>query len=80
MTSKCVYCAYARSHDYFADFHHLLQHLDQFPADLGKVSDENGERVHQQMKNIKERFKGKSSASMLADSVWFYYDEYEEET
>lgn len=57
--------------------HYLHQHLDFFPDNLGKVSDEHGERVHQQMKKIEERFQGKPVANMLAEFVWYCFDEYE---
>jgi hypothetical protein len=39
--------------------HSLECHLDVFPENLGTVSDEHG-----------ERFQGKCSLSMLADSCW----------
>lgn len=59
--------------------HYLQQHLDFFPDNLGKVSDEHGERVHQQMKKIEERFQGKPLENMLAEFVWYSFEEHEAE-
>lgn len=50
--------------------HFLHNHLDFFPPNLGAVSDEHGERFHQEIKQLEERFKGKSTINMLADYCW----------
>ncbi|KYM94050.1 hypothetical protein ALC62_15341, partial [Cyphomyrmex costatus] len=50
--------------------HFLHSHLDFFPQNLGAVSDEHGERFHQDIANIEKRYRGKSSPSMLADYCW----------
>lgn len=50
--------------------HFLHSHLDYFAENLGAVCDEHGERFHQEIKQIEERFKGKSSVSMLAEYMW----------
>jgi len=44
--------------------HFLFSHLDFFPLNCGAVSDEHGERIHQ------DRYKGKWSTSMLGDYCW----------
>ena len=49
----------------------LHAHLDFFPPNLGTVSDEHGERFHQDISLIKRRYKGKSKASMMSDYCWF---------
>jgi hypothetical protein len=50
---------------------HLLDyHLDFFPENLGAVSDEHGERFHQDIPNMEKRYQGKWSLSMLADYCW----------
>lgn len=59
--------------------HLLHQHIDVFPENLGKVSDEHGERVHQQMRKIEERFRGKPVENMLAEFVWYTFQEAEDE-
>lgn len=59
--------------------HLLHQHLDFFKENLGKVSDEHGERFHQQIKQIEERFKSKRPASMMAEYVWSSFEDYEDE-
>lgn len=50
--------------------HFMHSHLDLFPDNMGDVSDEHGERFHQDAAVIEQRFKGKSIASMLADYCW----------
>ena len=39
--------------------HFLNSHLDEFPANLGDVSDEHGERFHQDIKVMEERYQGR---------------------
>jgi hypothetical protein len=50
--------------------HFLDSHLDFFPENLGVVSDEHGERFHQDISNMEKRYQGKWSPSMLADYCW----------
>jgi hypothetical protein len=50
--------------------HFLQSHLDLFPGNLGAVSDEHGERFHQDIASIEKRYQGKWSPSMLADYYW----------
>jgi hypothetical protein len=40
--------------------------LDLFPENLGAVSDEHGERFHQDIYNMEKRYQGKWNLSMLA--------------
>ena len=47
--------------------HFLDSHLDFFPANLDAVSDEHGERFHQDILTMETRYQGKWSSSMLAD-------------
>lgn len=50
---------------------HLLDsHLDFFPENLGAVSDEHGERFHQDISVMESRYQGRWSAVMLADYCW----------
>jgi len=42
-------------------------HLDYFPENLRSVSDEHGERFHQDISTMKKRYRGKWSPSVLAD-------------
>jgi hypothetical protein len=48
----------------------LNPHLDFFPDNCGMVSDEHGERFHQETATIEKRYQGKWSTSMLADYCW----------
>jgi len=50
--------------------HFLDSHVDFFPENLGAVSDEHGERFHQDIMHIERRYNGKWSAAMLADFCW----------
>jgi hypothetical protein len=50
--------------------HFLDCHLDFFPENLGAVSDQHGERFHQDIYNMEKRYHGKWSLSMLADYCW----------
>ncbi|GAB0099934.1 uncharacterized protein DMENIID0001_158370 [Sergentomyia squamirostris] len=35
--------------------HLLISHIDYFPVNLGKMSDEQGERIHQELKDMEKR-------------------------
>jgi hypothetical protein len=50
--------------------HFLHSHLDFFPQCLGAVSDEHGERFHQDIAVIEKRYQGKWSVNMLSDYCW----------
>ncbi|GBM74473.1 hypothetical protein AVEN_69475-1 [Araneus ventricosus] len=50
--------------------HFLDSHLDYFPEKLGEVSEEQGERFHQDIKEMKRRYQGKWNLSMIADYCW----------
>ena len=47
--------------------HYLLSHLSEFPANLGDVSKEQGERFHQDVKVMEERYQGRWNCNMMAD-------------
>ncbi|UYV77585.1 hypothetical protein LAZ67_15001631 [Cordylochernes scorpioides] len=50
--------------------HFLHSHLDFFPDNLGAVSDEHGERFHQDISSMEKRYQGKWCPAMLADYCW----------
>ncbi|UYV73988.1 hypothetical protein LAZ67_11001726 [Cordylochernes scorpioides] len=50
--------------------HFLHSYLDSFPDNFGTVSDENGERFHQDISSMEKRYQGKWSPGMLADYCW----------
>ena len=50
--------------------HFLHSHLSFFPENLGDVSDEHGERFHQDIAAMENRYKGKWSPVLLADFCW----------
>jgi hypothetical protein len=53
--------------------HFLHSHLDFFPENLGAVSDEQGERFHQDIQSMENRYQGFWNESMLADYCWMLY-------
>lgn len=50
--------------------HFLDSHLDFFTSNCGAVSDEHGERFHQDIAAMETRYQGNWSPSMLADYCW----------
>lgn len=50
--------------------HFLYSHLDRFPENLGDFSEEQGERFHQDLRTMEERYQGYWNAHMLADYCW----------
>ena len=50
--------------------HFLHSHLDRFPGNLGAVSEEQGERFHQDIREMERRYQGHWNTSMLADYAW----------
>lgn len=50
--------------------HFLDSHLDFFPENMGAISDEHGERFHQDISDMEKRYQGKWSPNMLADYCW----------
>ena len=50
--------------------HFLESHLDFFPENLSKVSDEHSQRFHQDILAMEKRYQGKWPSSMLADYCW----------
>jgi len=52
------------------NIHFLHSHLDFFPANCGGVSDEHGERFHQDIAQMEKRYQGKWNPAMLADYCW----------
>ena len=50
--------------------HFLHSHLNFFPQNHVAVSDEHGERFHQDMMKMEANYRGKWSPSMMADFCW----------
>ena len=50
--------------------HFSFLHLDLFPLNCGDMSDEHGERFHQDISVLEHRYKGKWSATILGDYCW----------
>ena len=45
--------------------HFLKSQSDIFPENLGEVSDEDGERFHQDIMTMEKRYQGKWASNML---------------
>lgn len=50
--------------------HFLHSHLDRFPENLGDMSEEQGERMHQDLRAIEERYQGFWDTNMMSDYCW----------
>ena len=50
--------------------HYLHSHISDFPENLGDVSEEQGERFHQDIKVIEQRYQGRWDSNMMADYCW----------
>ena len=50
--------------------HYLHSHLSEFPANLGDVSEEQGDRFHRDVKVMEERYRGQWNCNMMADYCW----------
>ena len=51
--------------------HFLHSHLDFFSSNLGEVSDEQGERFHQDISVIEGRYQGRYDTNMMGDFCWY---------
>ena len=47
--------------------HNLHSHLDKFPDNLGDVSEEKGEKFHQDIKVMEDRYQGRWDSHMMPD-------------
>lgn len=50
--------------------HFLDSHLDKFPENLGDYSEEQGERFHQDIKEMERRYQGFWDVNMMSDYCW----------
>ncbi|ESO03076.1 hypothetical protein HELRODRAFT_173956 [Helobdella robusta] len=57
--------------------HFLHSHLSFFPANLGAVSDEQGERFHQEISVMEHRYQGRFDSNTMGDFCWFLQRESE---
>jgi hypothetical protein len=53
--------------------HFLNAHLDYFPENLGAVSEEYGERFHQDIKEMETRYQGRWNVNKLGDYCWLLH-------
>ena len=50
--------------------HFLHSYLNFFPPNLGAVSDEHGERFHQDITKMESNYQGKWNPGMMGDFSW----------
>jgi len=50
--------------------HFLESQLDFFPKNLSEISDEHGERFHQNIMAMEKQYQGMWTSSMLTDYCW----------
>lgn len=50
--------------------HFLHSNTEHFPENLDDLSEEQGERFHQDLKEIEKRYQGVWNSHMLADYCW----------
>ena len=51
--------------------HMFDSHLEYFDNNMGDVSDEHGERFHQELASFEKRYQNQEvSCNMLADYIW----------
>ena len=59
--------------------HYLFSHLNYFPGNLGDVSEEQGERFHQDIRTMQERYQGPWDVHMMAGYrctlIWDYTEQ-----
>jgi hypothetical protein len=55
--------------------HFLNSHLEFFPENLGAVNDEQGERFHQDLKELDRRSPGQWHVNMMGDYCWMLHRE-----
>ena len=55
--------------------HFLNLHLDYFPENLGAVCEEQGERFHQDIKEMERRYQGRWYTNMMGDYCWMLHRE-----
>ena len=48
----------------------MNSHLDYFPSNLGDFSEEQGERFHQDISVMENRYQGRWDVNMMADFCW----------
>ena len=48
----------------------LHSHLDYFPSNLGAMSEEQGERFHQDIEILETRYQRRWDCSMMTDYCW----------
>ena len=50
--------------------HYLHSHLDKFPDNPGDVCEEQGERFHQDIQVMENRYQGRWDSHMMSDYCW----------
>ena len=65
---KNLLCAFQKlGFNMSVKIHFLHSHLDYFPENLGAMSEEQGERFHQNTKTIEKWYQGRWNVNTMAD-------------
>ena len=48
----------------------LASHLEYFPPNLGAVSEEQGKKFQQDLKDVEQRYQGRWDVNTMADCCW----------
>ena len=55
--------------------HFLNSHLRYFPENLGVVSEEEGERFHEDIKEMEQRYQSRWNINMIEEYCWTLHRE-----
>lgn len=58
--------------NYSPKMHAIHNHFQILLARQHQISDQHGEKVHQTMKTLEERYDGKNYCSLLSDYIWLF--------
>ena len=69
LIEKMLKCYYEMGANMSIKVHFLDSHLDKFPDNYGDFSDEQGERFHQDLKIMEDRYQGRWDKRMRRTTV-----------
>ena len=70
LIEKILKCYHEIDANMISKVHFLDSHLGKFLYNCGDFSDEQGERFHQDLKIMEDRYQGRWDKRMMADYCW----------
>ena len=70
LIEKMLKCYHEIGANMSINVHFLDSHLEKFPDNCGDFCDEQGERFHQNLKIMEDRYQGRWNKTMMADYFW----------